>query len=179
MARRIRRGRPRLRKTQKIAYRRAVYNVYREKKIKLVDRLERKGYPIKDERVLDKDAFEAYFGEYKQNMKGYSAKQIASRIATDLTYTYSESQYRGVKEAIKENAEFYKEIESADSLLKATREQFRTGKIGFTEDDYEQMRLTYHRIKQMYIKAKISPDEAWKLAKEEVSQIYFGGSGKS
>lgn len=179
MARRIRRGRPRLKRTQRISYRRAVYRDYVFKKERAVNRLENKGYNVKDPNILDFDAFETYFKEYKENLKGRSAKQITSFMVSDEVYYYSEAQYKGVKEAIKQNAEFYEEIESTEAILKATREQFRTGKINYTEEDYEQMRLTYHRLKESYLKSGYNPDAAWKLAKEEVSQIYWGGSGKS
>lgn len=179
MARRIRRGRPRLRKTQKIAYRRAVYYDYVAKKEKAVNRLEKKGLPVKDPNILDFDAFETYFKEYKGQLEGRSAKQITSFMVSDEVYYYSEAQFKGVKEAIESNAEMYEEIESAESLLKATREQFRTGKITFSAEDYEAMRETYHRLKQSYLKAGIAPDQAWKMAKEDISQIYWGGSGKS
>ena len=179
MARRIRRGRPRLKKTQKIAYRRAVYADYVVKKEKLVNRLEKKGLPVKQERVLDFDGFEAYFKKYKKRMPNRSAKQITSFMASDEAYFRSEKQYRGVKKAIEENSEFFEGIESAEQILKATREQFRSGKVSYTAEDYEAMRETYHRLKDNYRKAGYGDSEAWKMASEDIAQIYWGGSGKS
>ena len=179
MARRIRRGRPRLRKTQRIAYRRAVYADYVAKKTKLVNRLEKKGLPVKQENVLDFNGFEAYFKKYKQRLPDRSAKQITSFMASDETYFRSEKQYRGVKRAIEENTEFFEDIESTGKILKATREQFRSGLISYTAEDYEQMRETYHRLKGSYMKAGYGEDAAWKMASEDIAQIYWGGSGKS
>ena len=179
MARRIRRGRPRLKKTQRIAYRRAVYYDYVAKKKRAVARLERKGLPVKDPEVLDFNGFETYFKEYKTQLTGRSAKQITSYMVSDEVYIYSEKQYKGVKEAIQANKEFYEDFDFAERILESSREEFRTGKVGFSADDYERMRETYHRLKNSYLQSGYNPDVAWKKAAEDISQIYWGGSGKS
>ena len=176
MARRIRRGRPRLRKTQKIAYRRAVYADYVSKKTRAVNRLEKKGLPVKDPEVLEFDAFEAYYKEYKSELSGRSAKQITSFMVSDEVYFYTEKQYLGTKKAIEENREFFEEIGTAEDILKASREQFRTGRINFTEEDYEVMRETYHMLKENYLKEGKSPRDAWLLAQKDIANIYWGGS---
>lgn len=181
MARRIRRGRPRLRRTQKIAYRREIYKYYEAKKIKTVNRLRKKGLPVKGEEEgkdvpLIFDAFEAYYKEYKEKMPKYSAKQIINRMVSDEVYRFSEEQYLGTKRAIEENREFFEDIGTAEDISKASREQFRTGRIGFTAEDYEVMRETYHRLKENYLKLGKSPRDAWDLARQDIANIYWGGS---
>ena len=177
--RRIRRGRPRLKRTQRIAYRREMYRDYVAKKEKIVNRLEDRGLPVKDPTILDFDAYETYFKDYKKEFSDRSAKQINSLMSSDEAYFMTERQYRGVKKSIKENKEFFEDLPSYQKLISTSREQFRTGKIGFTDEDYEEMRLVYHRIKDNLIASGVNKSEAWKLAKEQVGEIYWGGSGKS
>lgn len=177
--RRIRRGRPRLSKYQKIAYRRKMYYDYVSKKEKIVNRLEDKGLPVKDPTVLDFDAYETYFKDYKKEFKGRSAKQINSLMCSDEAYFMTEKQYRGVKKSLKENEEFFRALPSYEKLQNTNRELFRTGKVSFTEEDYEVMRKIYYEIKSDLIASGVNKSDAWKQASQEIGMKYFGGSGKS
>ena len=178
MAKRIRRGRPRLKRTQRISYRREVYRDYVSKKERLLKRMEKKDLPVKDPEILGFEEFETYFKDYKKEYKDRSAKQIASLMVSDEVYQLTESQYRGVKQAMKENEEFFAELPSYEKIMTFTREEFRSKQI-YTDEDYEVMRQAYHDIKDNLIAQGISKSQAWKLAKQQIGEIYWGGDGTS
>lgn len=178
MAKRIRRGRPRLKRTQKISYRREIYRDYVAKKKRALERMEKRDLPVKDPKILSFEGYETYYKDFKKTFPDRSAKQLNSLLVSDQIYRLSEEQYRGAKESLKEYEEFFRVLPSYEKIKGMTREEFRTKQI-YTDEDYEVMRQAYHDIKDNLVARGVDKSVAWKLAKQQVGEIYWGGDGTS